>query len=159
MLLGVLILIAGVLSLFAERMSQFYSNNEKRINEIIERFTAVFVTMQILNLLNENHIEVGGAEVSAPYNAFLKSFDVVNLDVVQFVPFSCIYSGGFGHMDALLLMTLPPLAILAYAALHSFVIKRRKGGRTEIFSLVLQGLILVLPTISRRICHSFRLVE
>ena len=58
-------------------------------------------------------------------------------------------------MDALYMMTLIPLAILAYAAVHRIVVKSREG-RTEIFSWVMQALLLILPTISRRICHSFR---
>ena len=59
--------------------------------------------MQILNLLHANHKQVGGAELPDPYKTFLQSFDVVNFDFVQFVPFDCIYSGGFDHADALLM--------------------------------------------------------
>ena len=63
----------------------------------------MFVTMQILNLLQANHDEVGGKELSSPYRDFVKAFDFVNLDFIQFVPLNCVYARGFDHGEALLL--------------------------------------------------------
>lgn len=107
----------------------------------------------------------------------------------SFVPFACLYDGGFDHFDALLLESLVPLALLAAAmalelGLHiSAEVKKRRpngmsggtvaDGREPIsssqieeakvqhhtFANFMMLLFLVLPVIAKRVCQSFRCVD
>jgi hypothetical protein len=44
-----------------------------------QRMTVVFVTMQIILILNTTHTQVGGAEVPEPYGKFISVFDFMTL--------------------------------------------------------------------------------
>lgn len=57
--------------------------------------------MQIILLVKANHETVGGSSLPSPYRPFLRALAWMTLDAVQFVPFNCMYDGGFDHMDNL----------------------------------------------------------
>ena len=42
-------------------------------------------------ILKTNHESVGGQQVASPYVDFLRSFSFLTLDVVTFVPLSCMW--------------------------------------------------------------------
>ena len=83
---------------------------------------------------------------------------------------NCAYEDGFSAWDALVAVTLTPLAafvlVLLVAKANVFRLRRRaaeaSGGKAHswavghILGYFFQGMLLVLPTISRRIFQSFR---
>ena len=95
----------------------------------------------------------------------------LNLDVIQFVPLNCVYSGGFDHGDALVLECSVPFGFFLLALAFSTWKSRMRaaaaaaaGGAKEpetdhTMARFMQVLFLVLPTISRRICQTFRCVD
>ena len=66
----------------------------------------------------------------------------------------------FDHLDALLLETLVPIALLAGAELWALVQSMRNPDtkKPHVLSVWLSVLFLILPVISRRVCQSFRWV-
>ena len=106
-LLVMLLLLGLAAAPLEDRTMEWYNRHEEKITEYSRRGTAAFVTMQILIILNTTHKSVGGKEVPSPYPEFLSLFSFMGLDVVQFVPFDCIYTeSSFDHLDALLLESL-----------------------------------------------------
>jgi len=174
---------AGVAYSLKDRLAQSYKDHKSRIKHTLELLTAVFVTMQAIIILKSNHTALGGQEVTAPYSRFLDMMNFMTLDAIEFVPFACVYDGGFDHFDALLLESLVPLALLAAAmalelGLHiaAEVKKQRpnsmsgriaqrtslqmeKAKAHPIFSNFMMLLFLVLPVIAKRVCQSFRCVD
>ena len=66
--------------------------------------------MQIILLVKTNHSSLGGSEMPAPYGDFLKAVSFIALDVIQWLPLNCAYEDGFSAWDALVAVTLTPLA-------------------------------------------------
>ena len=102
-------------------------------------------------MLNVSHKNVGGEELPSPYGDFLDFFSFLQLDFIAFVPFDCLYKSSFDHLDALLIETLSPLALLVLAYVAVFVHPRRVQATegNQIFSTVMTMLLFVLPIISR----------
>ena len=51
----------------------------------------------------------------------------MNLDVIQFVPFNCVYTAGFDHGDALVLECSVPFVFLVLALAFSVWQSRRRA--------------------------------
>ena len=79
---------------FQERLVRLFQENEKALAAMGQRFTAFFVTMQIILLLQSNHADVGGESMPEPYISFLRHLSFFTLDVIQLLPFDCIFSKG-----------------------------------------------------------------
>jgi hypothetical protein len=77
---------------------------------ISEGCTGIFITMQIILLVKTNHSSLGGSEMPAPYGDFLKAVSFIALDVIQWLPLNCAYEDGFSAWDALVAVTISPLA-------------------------------------------------
>jgi len=154
-----------------DQLLKFEKDNKLKLKEFGSQCNSIFVTMQIVLLLESNHAEVGGTEMPNPYSGFLKTVGFLNLDVIQFVPFNCVYSDGFDHGKALVLECSVPLALFVLALSFSgwqtrrrMVAAVRAGVRNKeetnhTMTRFMQVLFLVLPTISRRICQTFRCVD
>mmetsp|Transcript_76376 Transcript_76376/g.218732 ORF Transcript_76376/g.218732 Transcript_76376/m.218732 type:complete len:911 (-) Transcript_76376:125-2857(-) len=165
----VLTMVAGALyTKTKEFVLNWLKSNKERLNEIGLRLTALFVTMQIITLVKTNHSNLGGSEMPTPYGGFLESMSFFGFDLVQLLPLNCFSkNGNFGHMQALLLMTLSPLVILVLVLLLECVLKARAMGAKDKekkqtgefghnIALFLQGIMLILPAVSRRVFQSFR---
>ena len=64
LLVFVFALVGGGLSYaYAEQLTAYLEAHEERIADLSTKFTLVFVTLQILELLSENRKTVGGAEI------------------------------------------------------------------------------------------------
>ena len=130
-----------------------------------KRLSAIFKTMQIIVLLNFNQIErTPRAEASAypnPYDSFVVLFEFMALDF-NFLPLACARGERFGHLDYLFISTVVPFAFFALSI--GIIVLLRKFKPTESqYAGPAKGLvaliILVLPSISRTICQSFRCEE
>ena len=89
----VVLLISVSLVLLKDRMITLYENHRDVTEQYAQRLTIMFVTQQILVILNTTHKSVGGKEIPTPYKGFMDFISFVTLDVVQFVPFDCMYVG------------------------------------------------------------------
>ena len=70
----------------------------------------------------------------APYVNFLGAFSFMTLDMVQFVPFECMYTkSSFDHLDALFFESLVPLALLVAAQLiaSAQTLRKYKQGNKQ----------------------------
>ena len=174
---------AAVYRAYHQQVMVWYSANEDWVAALSEKAGAVFVTLQIILLIRSNHSSVGGRAMPTPYFDFLAALSFLALDVVQFLPLKCASGDDFDHLDSLLVMTLVPLAVLGAAMAGVTVLREQKkqaakrrdgssgvsaGGdvhtdkgmrKRDMVCYFLWGLNLVLPTISRQICRSFRCVE
>ena len=54
-----------------------------------QMMTIMFVTMQIILILNTTHSQVGGTEVPQPYGQFLSAFDVMQMGKAPCKPRTC----------------------------------------------------------------------
>ena len=116
---------------------------------------------------------------SQRYGPFLEQLSFLTFDVVQWFPLNCAYTDGFSAWDALLAVTAIPLvmfvatvvvALLAECA-QACKSKKLAGGEREssakkggaiistILGYFMTGILLVLPSISRRICQMMRCTE
>lgn len=82
--------------------------------------------MQILVLLQDNHISVGGRKLPDPYGRFLDSMSFLSFDLISFLPFGCIMR--VDHFTAMLAYTITPIVmlcgILAYKQISKAIKKR-----------------------------------
>jgi hypothetical protein len=155
--MGVLAIVTGGLMMHnADRLDAFYAQNEERILQLSAKITALIITMQIIVLVNKNHRDLEGAMLPQPYGKFLDSLSFLALDMVEFVPFSCLF-GRVGHLQRLLVWTVGPLSLIALVSILILVSKheRRKILREN----TCFGVMLVLPLISRVVLQTFRCVE
>ena len=88
LLMIVLVIVAAVLSRkpCQEAAMRFYAAHEEQLNEYAQRATIMFVTMQILIIMNATHTAVGGKEVPTPYLDFLGWMNFMTLDFFDFPP-------------------------------------------------------------------------
>ena len=82
--------VGAVAACFQGRLMVLYQKHEAQFVEYGQRGTIMFVTMQILLILNETHTSMGGKEPPSPYTDFLSTMNFMALDVVSFVPFDCL---------------------------------------------------------------------
>jgi len=148
---------------FQHQLTDWYSRHQDKLEMYGQRGTVMFVTMQIMLILDGTHESVGGSKVPSPFGSFLDIMGFMAFDVVKFVPFECMVSEGqqFDHLDALLVQTLAPLMLLAGGQVFAWVQRRRKiGGKKHyVLSSWLTLMFLVLPVISRSVFESFRCLE
>lgn len=85
-----MLLISAGLMLLKERALALYEKHKHKAEQYSQRLTAMFVTQQILVILNTTHKSVGGKDIPTPYKGFMDFLGFVTLDVVQFVPFDCM---------------------------------------------------------------------
>jgi hypothetical protein len=124
--MGVLAIVVGSLAVYnAQRLSDYYMRNEERILQLSAKITALIVTMQIIVLVNENHRDLEGAMLPEPYGKFLDSLSFLALDMVEFVPLSCLF-GRVGHLESLLVWTVGPLSGIALVSLIILVSKHEQ---------------------------------
>ena len=95
-----------------------------------EACTGIFVTMQIVLLIKSNHSSLGGSEMPTPYGKFLELMSFLALDVVQWLPLNCAYEDGFSAWDALVVVTLTPIA--AFVAVLIFAQVRTARGSSPL---------------------------
>ena len=95
----------------------------------------------------------------SPYGPFIKYLSALSLDLVQIMPADCVVENSWSHYDSLLVETMTPILVLVLI-LFTYVIQlvrcvsvRAEHKRIGRFLVVI---ILVLPTISRRICQTFQ---
>ena len=122
--------------------------------------------MQIIQILytNRENLE-GAATMPEPYGPLLENLSILALDVVQFVPFSCMYRP-LDHFDALFVATVSPICFLVTvmcgARLYRYYRDPEQKGivdphlENKIASMFLQAALVILPATSVRIARSFR---
>ena len=156
MVLGFLVLIALALYLSQDRIRQWAENltkeTEERMWDMLELGTVLVVTMQVIVLLQDNHLQLGGEELQSPFQGFLTSLSFLGLDFVRLLPMSCVSTAG--HFDYVLAWSLLPVLIFGVGAV-TFRNSSQKD-KTTCVSYYVQGLFLFLPTISTTICETFR---
>ena len=165
-----------------QRNEEWLENNRR---DISARLTALFVNMQIIVLIQSNHLELGGEETPQPYAGFVNALSMFSMDLVQMMPADCLAEQTWSHYDSLLLETFTPILILVVIFLVDIVrcctsqpqqvnrprARRGAAKRTSVMhsdaeaaaSVRLKHLgyfmafmILVLPSISRRVCQTFQ---
>ena len=85
----------------------------------MDRLTALFVTLQIIYLVNRNHIQLGGEGFPSPYKEFLESITFTALDVMDFLPTDCMV-GGVNHLHQMLIITLSPILLFVPSLIYFF---------------------------------------
>ena len=165
--LFVLLVLGGAAWANRARIAAWFreEKNHKLWKDVIEGGTALFVTLQIVLLVKSNHSSLGGSQMPPPYGDFLKAISFLVLDIIQWLPLNCAYTDGFSAWDALVFVTISPIAIFILVLILAWVWKL--CGRSErrskkppkvarVLGYFLHVMLLVLPTISRRICQTFR---
>ena len=107
-----------LLTTYLELKSRYGADSlQDRISEVFTRGTVVYITIQILVLLQENRagLHDGGNEVPAPFKGLLSSFSFVALDFMQWIPTTCL-GNRLDHLDTLICVTLIPVALLLVIA-------------------------------------------
>ena len=162
--------IAGaVVSKEQQRVRDWYTvpANKVVLRDTIQACTGIFVTLQIILLMNRNRADLSGREVPTPYGPFLKGIAFVALDIIQWLPLNCAYDEGFSSWDALCFLTLAPIGAFfaMIIGVVAFELRGRRRGRQprplrlvvkKPLSYAMKALLLMLPTISRQVCSSFR---
>lgn len=108
--------------------------------------------MQIVYLVQSNHLEQGGSQTPTPYGAFVNSLSILALDLVQMVPMDCVVETHWTHYESLLLTSLTPIAIGLCIAVAGCV---APGDSPNRFGYFVSALLLILPSVSRRVCMTF----
>ena len=96
-------------------------------------------------------------------------FEFLDLDIVQFVPFDCLYESTFDHLDALVIECVTPLLCLVLGKAISVVVKTvmslssrlhpDNAEKHRVLANFMLVLFYILPVIARRICQSYRCVS
>lgn len=128
--------------------------------------SAIIKTMQIIVLLNYNCIMSTGASSAnsaypRPYSIFVDMFEFTALDL-KFLPMTCVSGQRFGHVEYLLGCTLVPLFIVLFGTLGVELLRKlRPRDHRYVFEqqLTCTFVVLILPSVARTICQSFRCVE
>ena len=98
------------------RPSAICTKHEERILHLSAKVTALIVTMQIIVLVNDNHTALEGEVLPEPYGMFLESLSFLALDMVEFVPLSCLF-GRVSHLQGLMAWTVGPLSLIALVSI------------------------------------------
>ena len=133
-------------------------------HDLAARFTALFIDMQIIVLIQSNHRELGGKPTPEPYGSFINGLAALSLDVVQMMPADCMVESNWSHYDSLLLETLTPMIVLTVALTVNYVQTARGGGpdshaKEKFFGYFYKAILLFLASISRRVCQTFQCRE
>ena len=123
-------------------------------------FSDFVPSLQIIILIQSNNIELGGTPTPEPYGSFLRALGAFSLDLVQMLPADCMVESNWTHYDSLLLETMIPILVLFCMGVGDSVQKFRgkesaSAWKTHVGWFV-KVILLVLPTISRRICQTFQ---
>jgi hypothetical protein len=110
------IVVVAVMVQNAELLTEFYTKHEERILHLSAKVTALIVTMQIIVLVNDNHTALEGEVLPEPYGRFLESLSFLALDMVEFVPLSCLF-GRVSHLQGLMAWTVGPLSLIALVSI------------------------------------------
>mmetsp|Transcript_55334 Transcript_55334/g.152333 ORF Transcript_55334/g.152333 Transcript_55334/m.152333 type:complete len:600 (+) Transcript_55334:1277-3076(+) len=168
--LFILLVLGGTAWAFRARIAAWFrkEKNRKLWKDVVEGGTALFVTLQIILLVKSNHASLGGSQMPPPYGDFLKAISFLVLDIIQWLPFNCAYADGFSARDALVFVTISPIAIFILVLVlawfwklsgHSKSKSKKPPKVARVLGYFMQAILLVLPTISRRICQTFRCSE
>ena len=170
-IIGAMSLIAIIVALCSERLTELYENNENFILNLGEKMTAIFVTMQAIVLLKDNHASVGGTDFADPYKHFLKYFQWMAFDFIDVLPVECVLgTQTFDFFSKLIFTTLVPilLFVLVYIVGCAFPDSRYNNNikniqvnrKTHMMQYIhyggVQALYLTLPLICTTVCQTFR---
>ena len=142
---------------YREPLMSFYHKNRELLNHLSTKITALIVTMQIIILVNSNHEDVDGEWMPESYRKFLYFLRFLAMDIMQFLPVSCIF-GRITHFRILMAWTVCPLVIVSFFALLGFMIKNpaQRGTLRQVACFLV---LLFLPIISRAILKTFRCIH
>lgn len=150
---GIVLVVLLLLYCCRHRLTRWAEQNmdsvQEKVDDTLELATVLVVTMQIIVLLQSNHLQLGGEELQNPYAQFLDVFEFLDLDVVRGVPTSCVVTAS--HFDFVVAWVFLPVVIFlvgCFGTSHATA-----EVRTRYLSYYVQGLFLVLPTISTTICE------
>lgn len=129
--------------------------------DVTARLTALFINMQIIVLIQSNHSELGGQPTPAPYRQFIDALSIFSLDLIQMMPADCMVENNWTHYDSLLVETLTPIILLTIIFLIGCIRGLKKTAhsaeeRLQHLGYFMVAMLLVLPTISRRVCQTFQ---
>ena len=118
---------------------------------------------QIVLVISDNHVSLGGVPMAEPYQSFLDSLPVLNFEFTTlFLPASCMMDSVVDHLATLIVTTLLP--VLIFSLLHGGLAveehrARRKGFHTGVMTrklrrkhntikyVTMQAMILAYPMI------------
>jgi len=165
-------LVLGLIAIcLAERLYDYYLEHENFILDLGEKMTAIFVTMQAIVLLKDNHASVGGSDFEDPYKHFLKWFQWMSFDFIEVLPIECVVgTKTMNFFSKLIFTTLVPILLFVVVRLLGCFCADSKynnkeyniqAGKTT--SMVqnlnyvgVQALYLMLPLICTTVCWTFR---
>ena len=168
---GAMLLIGIIAGLCSDRLTRIYEENENFILNLGEKMTAIFVTMQAIVLLKDNHASVGGTEFAVPYKHFLKYFQWMAFDFIDVLPVECAFGAkALNFFSKLIVTTLVPilfyLLVIAIGCLfpdHKYnnnirnLENNRKTHMVQNLNYIgVQALYLTLPLICTTVCQTFR---
>ena len=130
---------------------------KNRIEAVGARLTALIITMQIIILVNNNHKDLEGEGVPAPFRNFLENFNFLTLDIMSVLPLGCAF-GHVTHFKKMVLWTIVPTAMIVAVSIAVCLVKRAATKR-NIRKGTCYVIILMLPLISRTILQTFRCVK
>lgn len=155
----VIILVGLPISLafyFRKRIFIFLLINQKRIDQICQRATVVFITCQSISILQTNHTELGGQAIDKPYDDFLQVLKFFTFDLLEAIPLDCVFETRLTHFEFLVFETLLPTTLLFLGKLYLWI--SRNTSQEDFMANFMTMMTIILPVISKRICNTFRCV-
>jgi len=166
---------------FRRQIRAWAIKNKRWLLTAWAKLVAFIVCMQIILVVAENHVRLGGVEMSEPYKSFLDMIPVLNFEFTAlFLPLSCMTDSSLDHLDTLAATTLLPMVVFGilcgYLDLKARSMQRSKSkGRQNrktrererknasrlrrqhnlVKYFMMQTMILAYPMICRKICQSF----
>mmetsp|Transcript_104915 Transcript_104915/g.302797 ORF Transcript_104915/g.302797 Transcript_104915/m.302797 type:complete len:363 (+) Transcript_104915:2140-3228(+) len=148
-----------LLFFFKKHKKQFLRwthNNRIALNTLGDTITVLWVTMQTLVLVVQNHKEAGGKNMPSNYDRFLSFFSFVSIDLLGTIPGAgCVIQPNF--FQSLVCMTLFCIACaLVAVALHTVKQRQKDPDAWKILKRVVWLSKILLPPVSLAISKAFR---
>ena len=86
-----LLMVGATVFWHRKRLTILFEKYEDVLTDAGHRLTLIFITMQIIVLLQSNHTAIGGSTFPDPYERFLRACRFMTLDLVQLMSFDCMY--------------------------------------------------------------------
>ena len=127
------------------------------------KFTSIlFYTAQVIAQIAVVSEMNGGSEYSGPATAFVGGLNVMNFDLMSYLPLSCVFPQYNAFYMKLLLQTIGPLVLVACLWLMPLLVFRRDHPQHDVVTNAVATLsilipIVLLPSASTTIVSSRRL--
>lgn len=153
-LVAAIIMLGYLLCKYKKTFLRWMHENRRSLNVLGDTTTVLWVTMQTLVLVVQNHKESGGKDMPPTYDRFLSLFSFVAIDLWGTIPGAgCFYRPNF--FESLLMTTLLCITCAMMAGLI-YLVRRKDESAWKILKRVVWVSKMLLPPISLAISKAFR---